>query len=72
MSLFGGENWWQQGYDKGYEHGVQDHSSYDFDGILSTLIDAATGGVAEAEEEWRAGYQEGYEEGQTERQSQEG
>lgn len=59
----------QDGYDKGYEDGLNDRSSFTegMQGFLGTIIDTALS-VTEAEEEWRSGYQEGYEAGQRERE----
>lgn len=60
-------SWWQDGYDKGHEDGVEDRHSIVDSGPLGALIDAVLP-TTDAEEEWRSGYQEGYEAGKRERE----
>jgi flagellar biosynthesis/type III secretory pathway protein FliH len=63
---------YDNGYNVGYEDGLNDKDSFtdEMESFLGTIIDGALG-VTDREEEWREGYSDGYEAGKKEREEQE-
>jgi len=63
---------YQDGYDRGYQDGLDDNYNVveRLSGFLGMIIDT-TLGVTEREEEWREGYEAGYEDGKRAREENE-